>query len=97
LRPSLRYGSTSTIPLARSTFATAAASMPGSKSTVPITCERAAGSATNGVVHAVRSAQPYRRDAESAVRAVAHGRPPLPSSHSTWSASMARVATAGVL
>jgi hypothetical protein len=43
--------------LARNTFATAAASMASSTSIVPTTRERALGSATNGVVYAVRSAQ----------------------------------------
>ena len=50
LRPSLRYGSVSTIPLARSVLATAAASTASSKSIVPTTSERLAGSLTNGVV-----------------------------------------------
>ena len=40
LRPSLRYGSVSTMPLARSALATAAASIESSKSMVPMTCER---------------------------------------------------------
>ena len=51
LRPSLRYGSVSTIPLARSILATAAASTASTKSMVPTTCERCAGSATNGVAY----------------------------------------------
>ena len=82
LRPSLRYGSVSTTPLARNTFATAAASTSSLKSMVPTTCERCAGSATNGVVNDVASAQEYSRDAESAVRLVAQSRPPLLSSQS---------------
>ena len=49
LRPSLRYGSTSTMPLARSVLAIAAASTSSAKSIVPTTSERLAGSATNGV------------------------------------------------
>ena len=49
LRPSLRYGSVSTIPFARSVFATTAASTSSLKSIVPTTSERFAGSATNGV------------------------------------------------
>ena len=48
LRPSLRYGSTSTIPLALSVAATVGASVPGSKSIVPTTGERRTGSATKG-------------------------------------------------
>ena len=60
LRPSLRYGSTSTIPLARSVAASAAASTSSSKSIVPTTSERLAGSATNGVACGCRSAHPYR-------------------------------------
>jgi hypothetical protein len=97
LRPSLRYGSTSTIPLARRTAATAAASTVPSRSTVPTTWLRAAGSVTNGVVYGVRSAQPYSRPAESAVRPVAQDRPPRARSHSSCSTSRASVATAGVL
>ena len=58
LRPSLRYGSTSTMPLARSVAASAAASTSSSKSIVPTTSERLAGSATNGVACACSSAQP---------------------------------------
>src|SRR5205807_1125493 len=52
LRPSLRYGSVSTMPLARRTAATAEASTSSSKSIVPTTSERLAGSATNGVAWA---------------------------------------------
>ena len=62
LRPSLRYGSVSTMPLARSAFATAGASIASSKSMVPMTCERSAGSVTYGVVYDVFSAQEYRID-----------------------------------
>ena len=43
LRPSLRYGSVSTMPLARSVAATAAASTDSSKSIVTTTCERCGG------------------------------------------------------
>src|ERR671933_892691 len=85
------------MPLERRTLATAAASTDSSTSTVPTTWLRAAGSATKGVVHEVASAQRYSRDDESAVRPVAQASPPCPFSHSTWFASMARVATAGVL
>ena len=62
------------MPLARSTFATAAASTASSKSIVPTTCERSAGSATNGVAYA-RLSRPSRRGVadESAVRSVAPG------------------------
>jgi hypothetical protein len=56
LRPSFRYGSVSTTPFARSVFATAAASMESSKSIVTTTCERCAGSATNGRAYSTRSA-----------------------------------------
>ncbi len=58
LRPSLRYGSVSTTPLARRVAAIAAASMLSSKSIVPTTSERFAGSATNGVAKSEASAQP---------------------------------------
>jgi hypothetical protein len=64
---------------------------------VPTTGERWSGSFTNGVAHDVRSAQPYRRAAESAVRAVAHASPPCSSSQSTCSAIITSVASAGVL
>src|SRR5205807_9845319 len=57
LRPSLRYGSTSTIPLALSVAATAAASTLSSKSIVPTTSERLAASATNGVATGLLAAQ----------------------------------------
>ena len=43
LRPSLRYGSVSTMPLARRIFATALASTSSEKSMVPTTCERNSG------------------------------------------------------
>ena len=45
------------MPLARSTFATVAASTESAKSTVPTTRERASGSVTNGVV----DTEPYRK------------------------------------
>ena len=48
----------STIPLARSTDETAAASTDASKSIVPTTGVRAAGGVTNGDAYDVRSAQP---------------------------------------
>jgi hypothetical protein len=43
LRPSLRYGSVSTMPLARSAVAMADASTPSTKSIVPTTLDRSAG------------------------------------------------------
>ena len=52
-----------------------------SKSMVATTFERNAGSATNGRATAHRSAQPYRIPADSAVRLVAHARPPWARSH----------------
>ena len=57
LRPSLRYGSVSTMSLARRLDATAAASTVSSKSIVTTTGERSAGSATNGVAYGTLSAQ----------------------------------------
>ena len=48
--PSLRYGSVSTIPFARSADATFVASIASSKLIVPTTFERCAGSVTKGVV-----------------------------------------------
>jgi hypothetical protein len=55
--PSLRYDSVSTMPLRRSTAATASALISSLKSIVPTTGERIAGSATNGVAKAEASAQ----------------------------------------
>src|SRR5437773_10106974 len=81
LRPSDRYGSVSTMPFARSATATAAASTESAKSIVPTTCDRWAGSATNGVAYGDFSAHVYRRDDDSAVRAVVQARPPWPSLH----------------
>src|SRR6516225_1357938 len=97
LRPRLRYGSVSTMPFARSAAATADASTASAKSIVPTTCERWAGSATNGVAYGDFSAHVYRRDDESAVRAVVQARPPWASIHATCSASSSKVATDGVL
>ena len=57
LRPSFRYDSVSTMPLARSAAASAAASTP-SKSIVAVTWLRSAGLATNGVACGLASAQP---------------------------------------
>jgi hypothetical protein len=57
LRPSFRYGSVSTMPLARRTLAMAAASMESSKSMVAMTLERSAALATNGVAYSEASAQ----------------------------------------
>ena len=45
---------------------------------VPTTCERSAGSATNGVANVGLSAHEYSRCDESAVRLTAQSRPPLP-------------------
>src|SRR3954447_3827896 len=97
LRPSLRYGSVSTMPFARSTLATAAASTESSKSIVPTTAERLAGSETNGVAYGDLSAQPYRIDDDSPVRETHQSRPPRLFIHSIWSASRNSVASAGVL
>ena len=85
------------MPFARRAAATAAASTGSAKSIVPTTCERCAGSATNGVANGDFSAQAYSRDDESAVRAVVQSSPPWASIQSTCSASRNRVATAGVL
>src|SRR5207302_2331162 len=68
-RPSLRYGSTSTIPLARSVAASAAASTCSSKSIVPTTSERLAGSSTNGVACSCPATQLYKCPEEAPVRA----------------------------
>ena len=54
-------------------------------------------SATKGVVYAVRSAHAYRRLLLSVVRFTAQSRPPWSLIQRTWSASSARVPTAGVL
>ena len=97
LRPSLRYGSVSTMPFARSTLATALASTSSAKSMVPTTCDRNAGSVTNGVVYDDASAHEYSRCDESAVRLTAQSRPPLASSQSSCSANRTSVPIAGVL
>ena len=97
LRPSLRYGSVSTIPFARSTFAIVAASTESSKSTVPTTSERSAGSVTNGSAYGAFSAHRYSRPEESPVRDTAQSRPPWCRIQSSWSASSQSVPTAGVL
>src|SRR5690606_20022044 len=67
LRPNFRYGSVSTIPFARSALATAAASTESTKSIVPTTCERFAGSLTNGVANSEASAHSYSRRDDSRV------------------------------
>ena len=64
---------------------------------VPTTRLRADGSATNGVVYAVRSAQEYSRLLLSVVRFTAQSRPPCSLIHRTCSARSASVPTAGVL
>ena len=76
LRPSLRYGSTSTMPFARSVFASAAASTSSAKSMVPTTSERLAGSATNGVANVRRlgPAVQVRRGRARAARHRSRGR-----------------------
>jgi hypothetical protein len=85
------------MPFARSVEATAAASTASSKSIVPTTSERLAGSVTNGVVWALRSAQPYRCSEEARVRDTHQSRPPPSSIQRICSASRNSVATAGVL
>ena len=86
------------MPLERSAAATPAASTPSAKSIVPTTRDRLAGSATNGVVYSVASAQPYRCSEDSRVRATQNpSRPPLAFIQSSCSASSHSVATAGVL
>src|SRR5262245_31823389 len=97
LRPSLRYGSVSTIPFARSAAATLAASTVSAKSIVPTTWDLWAGSATNGAAYGTFSAQVYRREDESAVGATAQSRPPAAIIQATCSASSSNVATDGVL
>ena len=64
---------------------------------VPTTCDRSAGSATNGVAYADASAHEYSRCDESAVRLTAQSRPPLPSIQSSCSAISTSVPIAGVL
>src|SRR5690606_24783104 len=84
LRPSLRYGSVSTTPLARSALAMADASMLSSKSMVTTTCERCSEFATNGVAYDTDSAQSYSAAEDSRVRASAQASPPLSLIHCTW-------------
>ena len=82
LRPSLRYGSTSTIPFSRSVAASAAASTASSKSIVPTTAERFAGSATNGVAYSLRlgPAVEVARRRRGSARRTSRGRPSRASS-----------------
>ncbi len=63
------------MPLSRSASVTAAASTP-SRSIVPTTSERSAGSLTNGVAYADASAHSYSRVDESVVRLTAQSSPP---------------------
>src|SRR5688500_3335313 len=97
LRPSFRYDSVSTTPLARSTLLTVVASTDGSKSIVPTTGLRSSGLATNGCAYDDASAQPYSVCAERSHRDAVHSSPPFSSIHSTWFAKRNSVANAGVL
>ena len=56
-----------------------------------------AGSCTNGCAYDDASAQPYRREALSAVRETAQSSPPRAFSQSTCSAMRKIVASEGVL
>ena len=85
------------MPLERRILAIFAASTSSAKSMVPTTSERLAASATYGDVSARPSAQSYRCDEDSVVRATMPSRPPLSFIHLTWSASISSVPTAGVL
>ena len=79
LRPSLRYGSVSTIPLARSDLGDARPRRrTSSKSIVPTTAERCAGSVTNGVAYR-RLLRPVVQARRTSPRCApsAHARPPL--------------------
>ncbi len=58
LRPILRYGSASTVPLARVAFATAGASIAASRSIVPTTWLWSSGLPMKGIASVERSAQP---------------------------------------
>jgi hypothetical protein len=84
-------------PVARSTFATCAASTESSKSMVPMTCERIAGSCTNGDATGDLSAQPYSTSLDSRVRVTAQSSPPCSFIQSTCSAMRKTVVSAGVL
>ena len=64
-------------PVGAQVFATAAASTSSEKSMVPTTCERNAGSVTNGVANSRPRPSEYSRCEESAVRVVAQSSPPL--------------------
>ena len=80
------------MPLARSVAATGAASTASSKSIVPTTSERFAGSATNGVANAARlgpAVEVARRLASCAARTSPGRR--CSSIHSIWSASRSSV------
>src|SRR5689334_8058115 len=96
LRPSLRYGSVSTTPLARRAAAIAAASTP-SKSIVATEWLRSEGLATYGVAKALASAQPYSVSADWSQRSAAHSSPPFAAIHSIVSAARKSEESAGVL
>ncbi len=85
------------MPFARRAADSVVAWMWSAKSIVTTTCERAAGSVTNGMATGDLSAQLYRMPEEAAVRSVVQTMPPWPSIQSTWSASSTSVASAGVL
>ncbi len=87
----------STIPLARRVAATASASIESSKSMVPITSERWAGSATYGVVYDVRSAHPYSASDDAVVRLTIASSPPWPFIHCSCCSIRNSVPTPGVL
>jgi hypothetical protein len=75
---------------------TVGASIASSRSMVPTTADRLAGSATNGVAYDDASAQPYSVAADCSDRLAAHSRPPLPLNHRSCWSSRKIVASAGV-
>ena len=85
------------MPLARSAALTSLTAIDGSRSIVPTTADRFAGSATNGVAHSRASAHEYSVAADVRLRSTHQSSPPLSSIQRIWSSIRISVATAGVL
>src|ERR1700738_4242408 len=95
LRPSLRYDSVSTMPLARNALQTAAsATTDGSRSMVPTTVLRSSGLTTYGDAYSDADAHWYSVSAEREDRLTHHPSPPFSNIQPTWSANSHSVASA---
>src|SRR3954451_20025974 len=85
------------MPLPRKARHTSSARTLSSRSIVPATAERCAGSATNGVAYSLDIAQSYRIVDEISHRSTHQSSPPFASIHRNCSTSSTNVARAGVL